>query len=59
MYLSWEVGLLRPVAERLRPGRPAVPAVRHADRAGVVHEPFCGLLPQVPAEALTRLLTLR
>ena len=41
--------LLRALAERLRPHRPAVPALRPPDRARVVHEPVEPLLPALPA----------
>ena len=48
--------LLRPVAGRLRPGGPAVPALRHADPSGQVHEPLVLLLPARPAAAARRAL---
>ena len=51
------VRLLRPLPRRVRPGGPAVPAVRHPDPPGVLHEPLVVLLPALPAataEALTR-----
>ena len=43
------VGLLRALAERLRAGRPALPALRHADGARVVHEPLVAPVPALPA----------
>ena len=48
------VRLLRPIAERVRPAGPAVPAVRHADPPRRVHEPFVVLLPALPASAPER-----
>ena len=47
--VNGQAGLLRALPERLRPHRPAVPAVRPADRARVVHEPVEPLLPALPA----------
>ena len=41
--------LLRPVAERVRPGGAALPPVRRADPARVVHEPLVVQLPALPA----------
>ncbi len=52
------IGVLRPVAERLRPGRSAVPAVRHTDPPGRVHEPLVVLLPALPAPATAVPVTL-
>ncbi len=43
------VRLLRPLARGLRAGGPAVPALRHPDPAGGVHEPLVLLLPALPA----------
>ena len=43
------VGLLRPLAGRLRAGRPAVPALRHPDPPRPVHEPQQLHLPALPA----------
>ena len=49
--VNGESGLLRPVAGGVRAGRPAVPAVRPADRARGVHEPVVVPLPALPADA--------
>ena len=46
-----DVGLLRPLARRLRAGGRALPALRHPDPAGGVHEPLVLLLPDLPAPA--------
>ena len=45
------VGVLRPVAGRLRAGGPAVPPLRDADPARGVHEPLVVLMPAVSAAA--------
>ena len=45
------VGLLRPIAGRLRPRRETLPALRGGDPAGEVHEPLVVLLPAVSAAA--------
>ena len=37
------------VAGRVRPGRPPLPALRHPDPAGPVHEPRQLQLPALPA----------
>ena len=46
--------LLLALPRRLRPGRPALPALRDADPPGVVHEPVELQLPAVPAAPATR-----
>ena len=43
--------LLLPLPRRLRPGRPALPALRHAHPAGVVHEPVELQLPDAVSRA--------
>ena len=45
------VRLLRPIAERLRPRRKTLPALRGGDPPGEVHEPLVVLLPAVSAAA--------
>ena len=45
------LGLLRPLAGRLRPGRASVPPVRHAHPARALHEPLVVLVPALPAPA--------
>ena len=47
--VNGQAGLLRALAERVRPDGRAVPAVRPPDRARVVHEPIEPLLPALPA----------
>ena len=49
------VGLLRPVAGRVRAGGPPLPALRHPDPPRAVHEPRLVLLPALPAPAARRL----
>ena len=51
------VRLLRPVAERVRPGEPALPAVRHPDPPRRLHESVVLLLPEVSTPAPTGALT--
>ena len=43
------LGLLRPVAARLRPGGSAVRPLRHPDPARGLHEPLVVLVPALPA----------
>ena len=50
------VGLLRPLAGCLRPGGRAVPALRHADPAGRLHEPVVLLLPALPTASADALI---
>src|SRR5690606_29508416 len=44
----------RALAQRLRPTRRAVPALRHPDRARGLHEPRIAFLPAVPAAPAAR-----
>ena len=46
--------VLRPLAGGLRPGGPAVPALRHPDPARRVHEPVVVQLPALPAAPAPR-----
>ena len=55
MYLSWEVGLFRSVAEGLRQARHPVPTVQSCPRAGAIPEPLEPFLPLLPAPALESL----
>jgi formamidopyrimidine-DNA glycosylase len=48
---QWRVGVLRALAQRLRPARSPVPALRPGDRARAVHESRLTLLPVLPTSS--------
>lgn len=51
MSISAVSGVLRALAERIRPHRGAVPSVRHPDQANSVRWALIALLPALPASA--------